>query len=199
MAPHNFQRIWGHPERARIEMELARGVPPPIVAKRFGVSRTSAYRLRRKLPAQLRAASMLKRLRSDAELELLRTEESSGLLANLATQRARLLLVQDAAMEAGDTGKTVFASQAIHRNLELVGKYLGEFAAVSVQTNISILISPEYLKLRQQLLTALKPFPEARQAVAQALHNTEAQVADPTPPMIDVTAAEETNAATNTA
>jgi hypothetical protein len=38
------------------------------------------------------------------DLEKIRTDESEGLLANLATQRARLLLAQDAAMEAEQFG-----------------------------------------------------------------------------------------------
>ena len=57
----------------------------------------------------------------------------------------------------------------IHRNLELVGKYLGEFAQHSVSTTISILVTPEYLDLRAALLRALAPYAEARRAVAATL------------------------------
>jgi hypothetical protein len=73
-------------------------------------------------------------------------------------------------------------SGQIHQNLELVGRHLGEFAKVSVQTNISLLVTPEYLKLRAALLQALWPFPEARQAVASVLHSIEGAAAqEPVP------------------
>jgi hypothetical protein len=190
-----FKKIWNHESRASIEYDLARGVPPPIVARKYGVSRTAAYRLRRKLPAQLKAAKMVERLRSGAELEELRISESNNILASLAMQRAGLLITQDACMEAGDHGKVVFCAQALQRNTELVGRFLGEFAAHSIQTNISVLISPKYLELRAQLLNALKRFPEARAAVAEALHQTEARASAP---MIEATA-EETNASDHAA
>ena len=188
-----FKKIWNHDQRASIEYDLARGVPPPIVARKYGVSRTAAYRLRRKLPAQLKAAKMAQRLRSGAELEELRISESNNILAGLAMQRARLLLVQDIALEAGDVGKCVFASQAVMRNIELCGKFLGEFAQHSVQTTVSVLIQPQYLNLRASLLRALKPYPEAAAAVAAALHETELRAAEAPQKMIDVTAQEDSH------
>jgi hypothetical protein len=73
-------------------------------------------------------------------------------------------------------------SGQIHQNLELTGKYLGEFARVTTQTQISLLVTPEYLKLRSALLHALWPFPEARQAVAAVLHDIEGVAAqEPAP------------------
>jgi hypothetical protein len=185
-----YKKIWNHEKRAQIEYDLARGVPVPVVAQTYGVARTSAYRFRRKLPAQLKAAKMVKRLRSEADLESLRVDESRGILVDLAQQRARLLLVQDALMAAGDHRKTIFASQAIQRNIQLVGRYLGEFAAVSVQQTVSVLITPQYLDLRAALLRALKPYPEAAKAVAQALHETETRASTPAPPMIEAVANE---------
>jgi hypothetical protein len=82
-------------------------------------------------------------------------------------------------------------SNSIHRNIELVARYLGEMQAHSTQTTISVLLSPEYLQLRNALLRALAAFPEARHAVAATLHEVESGVARNTlqPPMIDVTPA----------
>jgi hypothetical protein len=166
-----------HPDRARIEFDLARGVPPRTVAKKYGVGLHACYRLLKRLPPQLRAAHVGQRLKAGADLEKLRIDESEGLLQNLATQRARLLLCQDAALEAGDAAKVAYIAGTIHRNLELVGKYLGEFAQHQITTTVSVLVSPEYLEFRSALMRALAPYPEARRAVAVALHSIEAQSA----------------------
>jgi hypothetical protein len=70
-----------------------------------------------------------------------------------------------------------------------VGQYLGELQQHSTRTTVSVLVSPEYLQLRNALLRALGPFPEARRAVAAAIHEVEngAACGTPQPPMIDVT------------
>jgi hypothetical protein len=120
----------------------------------------------------------------------------------VGVQRARLLLCQDKAIALEDLSAIARLSSQIHTNLELVGKYLGEFARHSVQTNISIVVQPEYLKLRSALLQALWPFPEARQAVAAVLHDIEGSAAqepvpnghDKVPAVIDAEPLEASNA-----
>lgn len=168
-----------HPDRGRIEFDLCRGVPPRTVAKKYSVGLHACYRLLKRLPPQLKAAHMGARLKAGADLEKLRIEESEGLLQNLATQRARLLLCQDSALDAGDAAKVAYIANVIHRNLELVGKYLGEFAQHQIHTTVGVLISPEYLEFRAALMRALAPYPDARRAVAVALHGIEAKSADP--------------------
>jgi hypothetical protein len=121
-------------------------------------------------------------LKATDDLETLRVQESDNLLRNLAMQRARILLAQDRAIGIEDLGAIARLSSQIHQNLELTGKYLGEFARVTTQTQISLLVTPEYLKLRSALLRALWPFPEARQAVAAVLHEIEGVAAqEPAP------------------
>jgi len=137
----------------------------------------------------LKAAYIGRLLAPGVDLEKLRVEESEGLLQGLATQRARLLLAQDKALE-DDNGQLVSTlANAIHRNLELVGRYLGEMQQHSTQTVVNVLLTPQYLELRTKLIRALAPFPEARRAVAATLHETEGGAASrtPQPPMIDVT------------
>ena len=168
-----------HPDRAAIERDLCLGVPLRRIAKKFGggLNKDCLHRHRKKLPAPLRRAMLAQALKPAEDLEKLRLTESEGLLANLAAQRCRLLLWQDSVAASEQFGIAAAISAQIHRNLELVGKYLGEFAQQSIQTNVSILISSEYLALRASLLRALQPFPEARAAVAAALHRMEAEAA----------------------
>jgi hypothetical protein len=168
-----------HPDLPRIQYDLARGTPVRVVARKYNVNMHACYRLLRRMPPQLKAAHIGQRLKAAADLERLRIDESEGLLVNLSTQRARLLLCQDSALDAGDTAKVAYIANVIHRNLEIVGRYLGEFAQHQIHTNINILVSAEYLEFRAALMQALAPFPEARRAVAVALHAIEAKAADP--------------------
>jgi hypothetical protein len=167
---------------------LAIGRPLARIAKKYGISKDAAWRHKKHLPPQLKSALAGHLLRPGEDLEKIRVEESDGLLSHLAAQRARLLISQDLALEAEQLGLVATLSQAIHRNLELVGRYLGEFAVHSTQTTISILVTPEYLDLRSSLLRALAPYADARQAVAAALHEVESKAAQRPPQRIlDVT------------
>jgi len=174
-----------HPDRGRIEFDLARGVPVRAVAKKYGVNVHALYRLLKKLPPQLRAAHMGARLKAGADLEKLRLDESEALLQNIATQRARLLLMQDSAMDAGDYNTAALLAGRILQSVELAGKYLGEFAQHQIRTTVSVLISPEYLEFRAALLRALAPYPDARRAVAVALHAIEAKSAAAGPAIVN--------------
>ena len=180
--------IVGHPDQPRIERDIALGRPLQRIAKKYKVSKDAVWRHKRHLPPQLKAALAGHALSPGEDLEKIKVEESEGLLAHLAAQRARLLLAQDAALECEQFGLVGQLSGQIHRNLELVGKYLGEFAQHSVHTSISILVSDEYLALRSALLQALAPHGDAKRAVAAVLHGIEARASHrQRQPVIDVT------------
>jgi hypothetical protein len=70
-------------------------------------------------------------------------------------------------------------ARELHRNIELTGRSLGTFAeherAITQVANLSILMSPEYVDLRANLIKALSPFPEARRAVGTVLGAIEGQ------------------------
>jgi hypothetical protein len=168
-----------HPQRARIELEIAMGKSLRRIARKFHVHVDAVWRHKRKLPPQLKAALAGHTLRPGIDLEKLGIEESEGLLQNLAYQRAKLLLVQDLAVENHEPGIVAQLSAQIHRNLQLVGQFLGAFAEHQLTANISILIQPEYLRLRQVLVQSLQPFPDAKRTVATALHKLEAEMAPP--------------------
>jgi transposase-like protein len=177
-------------DRAQIELDLVTGKSIKALSRKYDIHEQSLYKWRAKLPPQLKAAYLSQYLAPGADLEQIKTVESEGLLKSLAMQRARLFLEQDRAIEDGNGQLVATLSNAIHRNLELVGRYLGEMQAHSTQTTISVLVSPEYLQLRNALIRALAPFPEARRAVAATLHEMESSVAQRTQPKtIDMTPA----------
>ena len=112
------------------------------------------------------------------DLEALQRGETEGMLAQLVTQRARLQQHSDLALELGNGTAAIAAERAITSNLELVAKLLGTIVQRHEMTHTSILvISADYLQLRQSIVAALKPYPEAARAVGEALYEMEADAA----------------------
>ena len=156
-------------------MALARGVAVSALARRYGVSTDALYRHRRHIPPQLKA-KLLAGPDIEMDLDKLREIESQSLLANLVALRRRLFAALDLAEENGDGFMLTRVSSQLHVNLETTGKLLGDLGIGS--TNITnILIQPAYVEMRVELVRALAPFPEARQAVAAVLHELEGKAA----------------------
>ena len=170
--------ICSHRELAQIDTALARGVSVPAIARRFKLGIHSLYRHgRAHLPAQLRASLLAGPDLAGVDLEKLKESESQSLLDNLVSLRHRLFACLDTAEEFGDAGMVTRVAGALHANLELTGKLLGDLGVGS--TNVTnILIAPQYIEMRVALVQALSAFPEARLAVAQALHQIESKAAD---------------------
>lgn len=170
--------ICSHRELAQIDMALARGVAAPAIARRFKLGVHSVYRhARSHLAPQLRASLLAGPDLAGVDLEKLKESESQSLLGNLVALRHRLFAALDTAEEFNDGGMLTRVASALHANLELTGKLLGDLGVGT--TNVTnILIAPQYLEMRLALVQALAPFAEARVAVAQALHQIESKAAD---------------------
>lgn len=147
------------------------------LSRRYRIGADSLYRHRKShLPPQLRAA-LLAGPDLDIDLDKLRETESQSLLAHLIAIRRRLFASLDTAEEHGDASMISRVAGQLHRNLEITGKLVGDLAMGA--TNITnILIQPAYVEMRVELVRALGPFPEARQAVATVLHAIEHKAAD---------------------
>jgi hypothetical protein len=171
-------KIASDANRVLIERALAMGIPMARIAQRFGYSVPSIQRYRDRMPQQLKAAIVAAALKpKETDLDQLRADESEGILGNLAHQRARLLMCQDECLDTGAVEQVARLSGVIHKNIELTGRYLGLFAQHHVSSQVNIMISEDYLRLRQALTMALRPFPEARRAVAAELHRIEDEIA----------------------
>jgi hypothetical protein len=120
-------------------------------------------------------------LLSDDGLSQLRRDESAGILLGLARQRRLLLEVQDRAAAKRDNEWIIRAAHALHRNVELVARAVGEFAqherAIQTTNVLNVMMLPDYVRLRSRLLEAVRPFREARMAVASALAEIEGEPA----------------------
>jgi len=167
-----------HERRHQIEIGLVNSVPVRTLAARFGLKRSAVYRHGRlHLSPQVRAAILRAQKPTEVDLEALQRSESEGLLAQLVAQRARLQQMSELALEMGDVRAANGTEARITDNLRLVGQLLDQFTIRHEVTHKSVLVSADYLQLRQVLLVALKPHPEAMRDVARALHALESDAA----------------------
>jgi hypothetical protein len=121
---------------------------------------------------------------AEVDLKQLREQENDGLLRHIASARSKLYQLLD---RAGNDVKTATAVHtAITGNLKLMATVLGKIGGTSSVTNHNTLIlSSDYLSLRSRLISCLRPYPEARKAVASMLRESEAL---PEPEPIEVAA-----------
>jgi hypothetical protein len=167
-----------HVDRARIELLLARGASKRHVGDKFGLSHDAVWRHWRNghVPEHVRASLAIKALKPGAELEKLVTDESIGLLENLQRIRATLYGQFDAAADVGDRQSVAMLAARLHENLSIAARSTGELQKHTPGSVVNILMAPAYLDLRSALLQALRPYPEASRAVAEAFRRIEAPV-----------------------
>lgn len=169
--------ICSHEKAAEIDLGLSRNVPVRVLARRYGVGEDALYRHRTNhLSPQLRAQLALGS-ETPIDLDKLREDEGSGLIANLVKHRGRILQAMDQAEANSDLSAVARLSGEVHKNLELVAKTLGVLIQKHEVSRVSILVSQDYLALRATIVQALRPYPEAQAAVASALRAMEADAA----------------------
>jgi hypothetical protein len=144
-------KVCNHRERAAIELALARRVSVKALERRYGLHHDCFYRhAKGHMPAQLRAR-LLAGPDMPTDLEALKATESQSLLANLVAIRHRLFGALDSAEEADDRLMLVRTVAALHQNLELTGKLLGDLGIG--HTNVTnVLIMPQYVEMRVALV-----------------------------------------------
>jgi hypothetical protein len=175
----NICTVCTSPHRHKVEIGLTYKTPYRVLAKRYGLSEDAVARhCRNHLSATMRAAILAAQKPAAVDLEALTRSEEEGLLAQLVSQRARLQIAAEQAQGLGDTSGTVRAERAITQNLELVAKLLGQLVQHHQVTHASVLVSPDYLRLRQVLIDTLRPFPAAVLAVGKALAALETTAAE---------------------
>jgi hypothetical protein len=165
-----------HRECAAINLGLARGVSTRALSRRYKLHSDALLRHRKNhLPPQLRAALLIGP-DLDIDLDKLRETESQSLLAHLVALRGRLFQILDVAEEGGDGNMLSRIAGQLHNNLEITGKLLGDLTSGHT-TVTNVLIQPQYISMRVELVNALRPFPEAARAVAAVLHQIESKAA----------------------
>ena len=124
--------------------------------------------------------------RSDAELAELREHESKSLLDHLTYQRGRQYRNADKAFAIGDLAGERAAMESAGKTSERIGKLLGELgAAVTINhnTQINLVQSPEWHRIRTALVRELRPLgAEAIAAGARAIAAAESSITPPSLP-----------------
>ena len=146
-----------------INQKLVSGVSPTAIAKEYDVGKMALHRHKNThLPKVLLQAQSLKT--SDAADNLLSRVES-------LFSRSEDLITK--AEVEGKYAPAVSAVKECRSCLELIAKLLGE---LKTGTEINLIFNPQFVQARLTITEALRPYPEAREAVIKAL--TEGGVVD---------------------
>lgn len=158
---------------------MARGGGKRATAQKFEVSEDSVFRhWHNHVSDAVKAARKAEVLKPGAELKTLVIDESRGLLESLQVVRAGLFRQFDLAIELDDRTGAASMARELHRNLELMAKATGELLNSPQAGVTNIVLTPDYLELRGQLLGVLRQFPDAARAVAEVFRRSESQAAN---------------------
>jgi hypothetical protein len=159
--------ICNHSARPQIDLAIATGLSKRAVAERFGVSRDAVWRhARAHLTAEMRAALATKLLQREGDTRRILLEEGVGVTEALKAIRGPLFGLFLAAVDTGDNKAAAALSGRLHENLALVAKLTGELVPHAGTTITNVLLSPDFQRLRAELIRVLARYPEAQAQVA---------------------------------
>jgi hypothetical protein len=92
--------------------------------------------------------------------------KADGLLEDIKGLRQKAMGILQKAEESGDLKTALLGIREARGCLELLAKVEGQ---LSDRPQINILINPEWIQLRTQIINSLEPYPEAKEAVINAL------------------------------
>jgi hypothetical protein len=161
--PYSACTICKHPARPQIDLALAAGVGTNAVADRFKCSRYAVSRHRQShLTSEMRTALATKLLRREGDVRKILLEEGEGVVEALKAVRGPLFGMFLGAIDAGDSK----AAAALSGRLHVSAKVTGELMPHAGVTVTNVLLSPDFQRLRSELLRVLVEFPEAHRAVS---------------------------------
>lgn len=148
-------RVCRSPQQDAVERALLGDDSLETISKRFEISVASLFRHR--------ASHMRQKMRDTPQ------EERGGLdlFQQLRTINSVCLETLNNARARGDDRVVLLAVDRVLRQLELSAKLMGDMA--SDQTTVNVLIG-EWPMLRQTIVHALEPYPEARLRVLESLN-----------------------------
>jgi len=148
--------ICAHPKRAEIDQAIVDGVPYRAIACRYGVGREAVRRhAKNHVPRTLVKAH-------EAE-EVSRADD---LLARAREYEAHAVALLEKAAEEDDYGTALRGIREARSCLELLARMRGELER---EMTVNILQLPEWVAVREAVYRALKPYPEAREALRKEL------------------------------
>jgi hypothetical protein len=112
------------------------------------------------------------------QLEEVVADESLALIDHYRIVRGALYKGFSAASEVGDGNALALLAGRLHENLRDSGRLTGELQRgplLNIQNNV--LVNPDYTKAIARIVSAVAPYPEAREAVIAALRDLDAMSA----------------------
>ena len=165
-----------HLERVRIERLLAAGASLKGTARKFEID---YHALRRHwvnhVSAEARAAYIAGAGATKDQLETVVADESLALIDHYRIVRGALYKGFGAASEVGDGNSLALLAGRLHENFRDCGRLTGELQRgplLNIQNNV--LVNPDYTKAIARIVSAVAPYPEAREAVVAALRDLDA-------------------------
>jgi hypothetical protein len=146
--PRARSSIEVHESRELIEFDLSIGKSLRETARKFSVSKSALSRHFARMPDYLKATNLGALLEPGRDLAELRDTEAKSLIAIMSNQKARMLAIQDRALELGETAIAIKASGIIKEWTELIARFVGQLAVHSKVSQVSVILSPAYMKLR---------------------------------------------------
>jgi hypothetical protein len=165
-----------HLERVRIERLLAAGASIKGTARKFEIDH---HALRRHwinhVSAETRAGYIAGAGATKDQLEEIVADESLALIDHYRIVRGSLYKRFSVASEVGDSNSLALLAGRLHENFRDCSRLTGELQhgpLLNIQNNL--LISPDYTKAIARIVSAVAPYPEAREAVIAALRDLDA-------------------------
>jgi hypothetical protein len=151
-------KVCKHPKRSEIERQIAaRAMNTVEAAKIIGCNNSTVSRHMR----QCVAPNVRDQLQAKAK-----EFQSVNVLHQLEKSHEVTLQILDAALSKGRDRVALKALEVEIKQFELTAKLTGQ---LNEAPQVNFLLSPEYMQLKQVIITALEPYPEARQQAARAL------------------------------
>jgi hypothetical protein len=170
----------------RIERLLSAGASIKGTARKFEID---YHALRRHwinhVSSQARATYITGAGVAKDQLEEMVADESLALIDHYRIVRGALYKGMSAASEVGDNNALALLSGRLHENFRDCGRLTGELQRgplLNVQNNVHI--NPDYTRAIARIVSAVAPFPEARDAVIAALRDLDA-ASTPAPALQD--------------
>jgi hypothetical protein len=153
--------ICSHDQRQAIDLALVQGAAFRPTAAQYGVSDRA---LRRHYAACTPTTLVQAQGARDVA-------NANDLLAEAQALHSKALELLQRAEQAGELRTALLGVREARACLELLAELEGR---LSRQPAVNLLLAPEWLTVRERLLGALLPYPEARAAVGQALATSQA-------------------------
>ena len=166
-----------HLERVRIERWLAAGASIKGAARKFAIDYHALRRhWRNHVSAEARAAYIAGAGATKDQLEEIVADESLALIDHYHIVRGALYKGFGAAAELGEGGNSLaLLAGRLQENFRDCGRLTGELQRgplLNIQNNV--LVNPDYARAIARIVSAVSPFPEAREAVIAALRDLDA-------------------------